>query len=85
MIKTVIRFPPDMFSDQKAQLKVDVEAWLTEMLGPAVPRNNNKTRRRKKWSVKLSYHDWKDSPSGSIEVFTRSPQDATLVALRWAQ
>ena len=85
MIKTVIRFTPDMFSDQKTQLKVDVEAWLTEMLGPSVPRNNNKTRRRKKWSTKMNYWDGTKDPSGVLEVFTRSPQDATLVALRWSR
>jgi hypothetical protein len=84
MIKTVIRFTPDMYADQKTQLKVDVEAWLVEMFGPAVPRNNNKTRRRKKWSIKTSYWDT-NNPSGTVEVFTRSPQDATLVALRWAK
>lgn len=85
MIKTVIRFTPDMFGDQKMKLRDDVEAWLTEMFGPAVPRNNNKTRRRKKWSTKMNYWDSTKNPSGILEVFTRSPQDATLVALRWAQ
>ena len=85
MIKTVIRFTPDMFADQKVKLKNDIEAWLTEMIGPAVPRNNNKTRRRKKWSTKLNYWDGAKNPAGVLEVFTRSPQDATLVALRWAK
>jgi hypothetical protein len=85
MIKTVIRFTSDMYADQKTQLKVDIETWLTEMFGPAVPRNNNKTRRRKKWSTKLNYWDGTKNPSGALEVYTRSPQDATLVALRWAR
>jgi hypothetical protein len=83
MIKTVVRFKSDMYGDQKAKLKDDIEAWLIEMFGPAVPRNNNKTRRRRKWSIKTIYWDTQN-PAGTVEVFTRSPQDATLVALRWS-
>lgn len=80
MIKTVITLDRGMsYTDKLARL-AQVNKWLTETMGPAVPRDNNKARRRKKWSAKLNY--WAGTVT-DLEIFTRDPQHATLVALRW--
>jgi hypothetical protein len=84
MIKTTIKFTaPTTTTDRLEKLKA-VDDWMNAMLGPAVPRNNNKSRRRKRWSTRINY--WGGvgvNPAGTIEVFTRDHQSATLVALRW--
>lgn len=83
MIKTVIKLEDSMSQNDKLARLVEIEKWMTENFGPAVPRDNNKQRRRRKWSTKLNYWDGVGKASGTVEVFLRDPQNATLVALRW--
>ena len=82
MIKTVLRFEKGMSNNDKLAKLKQVDDWLTEQFGPAVPRDNNKQRRRKKWSAKINY--WSSGTDGNIEIYTRDPQNATLVSLRWS-
>jgi hypothetical protein len=82
MIKTSIKFSASTSHNDKLLKLKDIDEWMTETLGPSVPRNNNKGRRRKKWSTRITQWD-SANPAGTIEVFTREQRNAVLVALRW--
>jgi hypothetical protein len=82
MIKTSIKFSTATSHNDKLLKLNDINAWMTDTLGPSVPRNNNKGRRRKKWSTRITQWD-SANPAGTIEVFTREQRNAVLVALRW--
>lgn len=83
MIKTVISLEPGLSHDAKVALAATIEEWLTENFGPAVTRDNNKMRRRKLWSTTMDYWGGQYRTGGQIDVYSRTPEIASMVALRW--
>lgn len=72
MIKTTIAFTAGLQERDKYDTVRCIEAWLTDSFGAAKLPN-----KRRAWSVTAQFY------AGSVQVFTRKPEQATLVALRW--
>jgi|JFJP01.1.fsa_nt_gi hypothetical protein len=76
MIKIEVRVNDESIN----QCRDRVITWCVDNIGPAIPKGLHNQKRKKKWAVKTPFlvtsHRY-------VNLFVRSPADATLATLRW--
>ena len=76
MIKTVIKIKSGPVNDKQVEIQ-EIENWLVQTLGNKTPAGSSSALGRKQWSVRVSPY------MHTVDVFTRTPAQAIMVALRW--